>query len=66
MGLYFSLKIDFRVRFNFKIDFSKWIIYYEFMLEHALIMEGNNNTLIRVLKRNIQELKLKQFENEES
>lgn len=49
-----------------KNDVLKWITHYEFMLEHALIMEGNNNTLIRVLKRNIQELKLKQLENEEN
>lgn len=49
-----------------KTDVLKWISHYEFMLEHAMLVEGNNNTLIKVLKRNIQELKLKQLENEES
>lgn len=42
-----------------KTNVSKWINHYEFMLEHAMLMEGNNSTLIRVLNKNIKYLKQK-------
>lgn len=39
---------------------SNWINYYETLLESALLMDGDNKSVVNILDKIIEELKLKQ------